>query len=77
METLQIKFQPSFKEKLMAFLNSYDSNEVEIVQEKSSFETTKNRVQESYRKLLNNETKIFDIDELDAFLNATISEYEN
>lgn len=77
METLQIKFQPSFKEKLMAFLNSYDSNEVEIIQEKSSFEITKKRVQESYRKLQNNETKIFDIDELDAFLNATISEYEN
>ena len=77
METLQINYQTSIKEKLMSFLNSFDSNEVEIVQEKSNFDTTKKRVQESYRKLNNKETILYDIDELDAFLNKTISEYEN
>ncbi len=77
METLHINYQPSIKEKLMTFLNSFDSNEVEIVQEKSSFEITKKRVQESYRKLKNKETILYDIDELDGFLNKTISEYEN
>lgn len=77
METITIKYQPNFKEKLMTFLNSFDSNEVEIVQEKSNFETTKKRVQESYRKLKNKETILYDIDELDEFLSKTISEYEN
>lgn len=77
METLQINYQPSIKEKLMDFLNSFESNEVEIVQENSSFEKTKKRVQESYRKLKNRETILYDIDELDGFLNKTISEYEN
>jgi hypothetical protein len=77
METLQINYQSSIKEKLMTFLNSFDSSEVEIVQENSNFEATKKRVQESYRKLNNNETILYDIDELDAFLNKTISEYEN
>ena len=77
METLQINYQSCIKEKLMTFLNSFDSSEVEIVQENSNFEATKKRVHESYRKLNNNETILYDIDELDAFLNKTISEYEN
>ena len=77
METLQINYQSCIKEKLMTFLNSFDSSEVEIVQENSKFKATKKRVQESYRKLNNNETILYDIDELDAFLNNTISEYEN
>ena len=77
METLQINYQSCIKEKLMTFLNSFDSSEVEIVQENSKFKATKKRVQESYRKLNNNETILYDIDELDGFLNKTISEYEN
>ncbi len=77
METLQINYQPNIKEKLMAFLNSFDSNEVEIVQEKSSFEITKNRVQESYRKLKNKETVMYSFEEVDEFLEKSISEYES
>ncbi len=78
METVIIEYQPNFKEKLMNFLNSFDSNEVKIISDiKEVFEKNKKRVQESYRKLINKETKLYDIDELDGFLNKTISEYEN
>ena len=77
METLTIEYQPSFKEKLLTFLNSFDSNEVAIVKDNSSFDTSKKRVQESYRKLKNKETILYDIDDLDALLNKTISKYEN
>ncbi len=77
METLQINYQPSIKEKLMTFLNSFDSNEVEIVKDNNSFETTKKRVNESYRKLKNKETVMYSFEEVDAFLEKSISEYES
>ena len=51
METVTIEYQSNFKERLMNFLNSFDSNEIAIVKDNNSFETTKKRVQESYRKL--------------------------
>lgn len=77
METLQIEFQPSVKEKILEFLNSFSKNELKIIVKDPTFEETKKRVHESYRKLKNGETKLYDIDELDAMLEKTISEYEN
>jgi KaiC/GvpD/RAD55 family RecA-like ATPase len=77
METLQIEFQPNVKEKILAFLNSFSKSELKIVEEDVTFEETKKRVHESYRRLKNGETKLYDIDELDAMLEKTISKYEN
>jgi hypothetical protein len=77
METIKIEFQSSIKEKLIEFLNSFSKSELKIVAEDPTFEETKKRVHESYRKLKNGETKLYDIDELDAMLDKTISEYEN
>jgi hypothetical protein len=77
METLHIEFQPNVKEKLLEFLNSFSKNDLKIVEANTSFETTKKRVQESYRKLKNDETKLYDIEELDAILEKTISKYED
>ena len=77
METIKIEFQPNIKEKLMEFLNSFKSDEVHIVEEDKGFLATKNRVQQSYEKLIKGENKLYDIDELDAMLDKTISKYEN
>lgn len=77
METIKIEFQPNVKEKLIEFLNSFKSNEVHIIEEDKSFVETKKRVQESYDKLINGESKLYDIDELDEMLDKTISKYEN
>lgn len=77
METLHIEFQPNVKEKLLEFLNSFSKNDLKIVEEDASFEATKKRVQESYRKLKNDETKLYDIEELDAILEKSISKYED
>ncbi len=77
METIKIEFQPNIKEKLMEFLNSFKSDEVHIVEEDKEFLATKNRVQQSYEKLIKGENKLYDIDELDAMLDKTISKYEN
>lgn len=34
MESVTIKYQPNFKEKLMNFLNSFDSNKVKIISDR-------------------------------------------
>jgi hypothetical protein len=77
METIKIEFQPNVKERLMEFLNSFKSSEVHIIEEDKNFFETKKRVQESYDKLVKGESKLYDIDELDAMLDKTISKYEN
>ncbi len=77
MESLHIQFEQSVKEKLLEFLNSFSKKELKIVEEELTFEDAKKRVQESYRKLKNGETKLYSMDEVDAFLEKTISKYEN
>ena len=41
METIQINYQSNIKKKLMNFLNSFDSSEVEIISNNPFFEENK------------------------------------
>ena len=77
METIRIQFQPKLKEKILAVLNSFSKEEVQIIYEDSLFEENQKRAQESYDKLSNGKSKLYDIDELDAMLEKTISKYED
>ncbi|MBC7438482.1 MAG: hypothetical protein H7250_00660 [Flavobacterium sp.] len=77
METITIEYQSNIKEKLIAFLNSFSKNELMIVEEKNNFELIKSRVHQSYEKLKTGESKLYDIDELDAMLEKSISENES
>lgn len=83
MESLHIEFQPKVKEKLLEFLNSFSKNELKIVEDETSFKETKSfkehqqRLQLSLERLRSGESKLYDIDELDAMLEKTISKYEH
>ena len=83
MESLHIEFQPNVKEKLLEFLNSFSKNELKIVEDETSFEETKSfkehqqRMKLSLERLHAGESKLYDIDELDAMLEKTISKYEH
>ena len=83
MESLHIEFQPNVKEKLLEFLNSFSKNELKIVEDETSFEETKSfkehqqRMKLSLERLRTGESKLYDIDELDAMLEKTISKYEH
>ena len=83
MESLHIEFQPKVKEKLLEFLNSFSKNELKIVEEETSFEATKSfkehqqRLQLSIERLQSGESKLYDIEELDAMLEKTISKHEH
>ncbi len=83
METIKIEFQSSIKEKLIEFLNSFSKSELHIVEEDSpiiedkSFVEYRDRLHLAVNKIESGEIKTYDIDELDAMLEKTISKYEN
>ena len=63
METLQINYQPSIKEKLMTFLNSFDSNEVEIISKDLFFEENKKKLHERLKEIRNGNSNSISIEE--------------
>lgn len=83
METITIEFQPTVKEKVIAFLNTFSKNELHIIEENSANEADKSSVEYRDRlhlevkRIASGESKTYDIDELDAMLEKTISKYEN
>ena len=83
METIKIEFQSNVKEKLIDFLNSFSKSELHIIEEDSpiiedkSFDEYRNRLHLEVKKIESGESKLYDIDELDAMLEKTISKYEN
>lgn len=84
MESLHIEFQPKVKEKLLAFLNSFSKNELKIIEdenskttEDSSFAAHKKRLQKSLDNIKSGNAILYDIDDLDAMLEKTISKHED
>jgi hypothetical protein len=76
METIRIQFQPNIKEKLIELLQTFSKDEIQIIEEDLLFEEQKKRINNSYQNLVNSDEKLYDIDELDAMLEKTISKYE-
>lgn len=83
METITIEFQPNVKDKLIAFLNSFSKSELHIVEEESpiiedqSFLKYRNRLHLAVNKFESGESNSRSLEELDAYLEKIISEYEN
>jgi hypothetical protein len=77
METIRLEFQPSIKAKILELLSSFTSEELIIVQEDPDFEENKRKLEMAYAKIKNGTAQSYSIEELDAFLEKTISEYEN
>jgi hypothetical protein len=83
METIKIEFQSSVKEKLIEFLNSFSTSELHIIKEENqiledqAFIEYRNKLHLEVKRIESGESKLYDIDELDAMLEKTISKYEN
>lgn len=83
METITIEFQPTVKEKVIAFLNTFSKNELHIIEENSpndadkSFVEYRDRLHLAVKKFESGESKSRSLEELDAYLENIISEYEN
>ncbi|TRX36892.1 hypothetical protein FNW52_06550 [Flavobacterium sp. ZT3R18] len=76
METLRLEFQPNIKAKLLELLSSFSSDELKIVQERSSFEDEKRMLQARMDKINNGTAVYSSFEELDILLEETISKYE-
>ena len=77
METLRIEFQPNIKAKILELLSSFSSDELKIVQEDSNFDENKRKLDIAYAKLKSGNEKMYSIDEVDAILDKTFSEYDS
>ena len=77
METIRLEFQPSIKAKILELLSSFSSDELKIVQEDPNFHENKKKFDIALIKVKNGTAECCSLDELDEFLEKTISEYEN
>ena len=81
MQTLRLEFQPEIKAKILELLSSFSSDELKIVQEDEffdqQFEGNKRKLEISLAKIKNGTAKFYTLDEVDAYIDKTISEYEN
>jgi hypothetical protein len=77
METLRLEFQPNIKAKILELLSSFSSDELKIVQERSSFEEEKRMLQSRMDKINNGTAVYSSFEELDILLEESISKYED
>jgi hypothetical protein len=76
METIRLEFKPSIKAKILELLSSFSSDELKIVQD-PNFEENKKELEIAYAKLKSGTEKMYSIDEIDAILDETFSEYDS
>lgn len=77
MEAIRLEFQPEIKEKVLKLLSEFSSNELRIIEEDSDFDENKKKVQAAYEKLKNGTARLYTEEEVDDFLEKTISKYED
>jgi hypothetical protein len=77
METIRLEFQPKIKAKILELLSSFSSDELKIVQEDPDFDKNKKKIAIAYAKLKSGTEKMYSIDEVDAILDKTFSEYDS
>ena len=77
MEAIRLEFQPEIKAKILELLSTFSPDELKIVQEDSEFEENKRKLHIAYAKLKSGTEKMYSIDEVDAILDNTFSEYDS
>jgi hypothetical protein len=77
METIRLEFQSNIKAKILELLSSFSSDELKIVQEDPDFDENKRKLDIAYAKLKSGNEKMYSIDEVDAILDKTFSEYDS
>lgn len=77
METIRLEFQPNIKAKILELLSSFSSDELKIVEEDPEFDANKKKLDAALAKIKNGTAESCSLEELDVYLEKTISEYEN
>ena len=77
MEAIRIEFKSGIKSKILELLSSFSSDELKIIQEDSTFEEDKKRLNARAEKINNGTAQFSSFEELDKMLEKTISKHEN
>lgn len=77
METIRIDCEPNIKTKIVEFLNNFSSKDYKIVTEDTSFLDEKKKLEATLEKMANGNAEYYSLDELDNYLEKTISKYED
>jgi hypothetical protein len=77
METIRLEFQPNIKTKILELLSSFSSDELKIVPERPTFEDEKRMLQSRIDKINDGTAQFVSFEELDQYLEETISKYED
>ncbi len=83
MEALKIEFQPNLKSKIIDLLSTFSSDEVKISSIEidksfdSNFDENKKMLDKELEKVRNGTATLYTFEELDTFLEETISKYES
>ena len=77
MEAIRLEFQPEIKAKILELLSRFSSDELKIVHEDENFIENKRELDIAYAKLKSGKEKVYSIDEADAILDQTFSEYDS
>lgn len=77
METIRIDCEPNIKTKIVEFLNNFSSKDYKIVTEDTSFLDEKKKLEATLEKMANGNAEYYSVDELDKYLEKTISKYED
>jgi len=77
LETIRLQFEPSIKAKIVAFLNTFSKDELQIIQEDPFFEENKERLNVELAKIENGTASFTSLEELHLVLEKRISTYED
>jgi len=77
METIRLEFQPNIKAKILELLSAFSSDELKIIPERSTFEDEKRMLQSRIDKINDGTAQFVSFEELDQYLEETISKYED
>ena len=77
MTTLALRVKDSILEKVLALLDQFDQSEVEVLERDTAFLAQRKQLREQTARLERGEAKTYSIEEVDAYLEEVIKEYES
>lgn len=77
MTTLTLRVKDSILEKVLALLDQFDQSEVEVLERDTAFLAQRKQLREQTARLERGEAKTYSIEEVDAYLEKVIKEYES
>ncbi len=77
MTTLTLRVKDSILEKVLALLDQFDQSEVEVLERDTAFLAQRKQLREQTARLERGEAKTYSIEEVDAYLEEVIKEYES